>query len=63
MKVKIVIDVEMCLVQKSYEWKDYPYEHEIIQIGAVMMKPMSRWMNFHLLSIRDMAGSIILSES
>ena len=37
MKVKIVIDVEMCLVQKSYEWKDYPYEHEIIQIGAVMM--------------------------
>ena len=37
MKVNVVIDIEMCVVQKEYQWKDYPYEHEIIQIGAVMM--------------------------
>ncbi len=36
-KTNIVIDVEMCVVQKGYQWKDFPYEHEIIQIGAVMM--------------------------
>ncbi len=33
----VVIDVEMCKVQKSYGWKDYHYANEIIQIGAVMM--------------------------
>ena len=32
MKANVVIDIE-----KEYQWKDYPYEHEIIQIGAVMM--------------------------
>ena len=37
MKANVVIDIEMCVVQKEYQWKDYPYEHEIIQIGAVMM--------------------------
>ena len=37
MKANVVIDIEMCIVQKEYQWKDYPYEHEIIQIGAVMM--------------------------
>ena len=37
MKVNVVVDIEMCIVQKEYQWKDYPYEHEIIQIGAVMM--------------------------
>lgn len=37
MKANVVIDIEMCIVQKEYLWKDYPYEHEIIQIGAVMM--------------------------
>ena len=37
MKANVVIDIEMCKVQKEYQWKDYPYEHEIIQIGAVMM--------------------------
>ena len=37
MKANVVIDIEMCIVQKEYRWKDYPYEHEIIQIGAVMM--------------------------
>ncbi len=33
----VIIDVEMCIVQKEYQWKDFPFEHEIIQIGAVMM--------------------------
>ena len=37
MRVYVVIDEEMCAVQKGYKWKDYPYLHEIIQIGAVMM--------------------------
>ena len=37
MKANVVIAIEMCVVQKEYQWKDYPYEHEIIQIGAVMM--------------------------
>ena len=37
MKANVVIDIEMCTVQKEYQWKDYPYEHEIIQIGAVLM--------------------------
>ena len=30
MKANVVIDIEMCTVQKEYQWKDYPYEHEII---------------------------------
>lgn len=37
MRAYVVIDIEMCLVQKGYQWKEYPYHHEIIQIGAVMM--------------------------
>lgn len=37
MKAYVVIDVEMCKVQKSYRWKNYRYASEIIQIGAVMM--------------------------
>ncbi len=37
MKTYVVIDVEMCKVQKRYRWKNYQYAHEIIQIGAVMM--------------------------
>ncbi len=37
MKTYVVIDVEMCKVQKSYAWKDYRYANEIIQVGAVMM--------------------------
>lgn len=36
-KVNVVIDVEMCKVEKSYHWRKYPYASEIIQIGAVMM--------------------------
>lgn len=36
-KANVVIDVEMCVVQKGYKRRDFPYEHEIIQIGAVMM--------------------------
>ena len=35
MKVRIVIDVEMCKIQIKKE--AYPYKMEIIQIGAVMM--------------------------
>ncbi len=37
MKNYVVIDVEMCKVQKRYAWKDFHYANEIIQIGAVMM--------------------------
>lgn len=37
MKAYVVVDVEMCKVQKSYRWKNYRYASEIIQIGAVMM--------------------------
>ena len=37
MKTYVVIDVEMCRVQKAYGGKAYPYSNEIIQIGAVMM--------------------------
>ncbi len=37
MKTYVVIDVEMCRVQKSYACKGYRYANEIIQIGAVMM--------------------------
>lgn len=37
MSTIIVIDIEMCLVRKEHQWEDYPYHHEIIQIGAVMM--------------------------
>lgn len=37
MRTYIVIDVEMCKVQKSYAWKDYRYANEIIQVGAVML--------------------------
>ncbi len=37
MKAYVVIDVEMCKVQKCYRWRNYPYSNEIIQIGAVMM--------------------------
>ena len=36
-KVNVVIDVEMCKVEKRFQWKNYPYANEIIQIGAVMM--------------------------
>lgn len=36
-KVNVVIDVEMCKVEKAYNWKQYSYANEIIQIGAVMM--------------------------
>ncbi len=37
MRTYVVIDVEMCRVQKRYSWKGYRYASEIIQIGAVMM--------------------------
>ncbi len=37
MEIYVVIDVEMCKVQKCYSWKNYRYANEIIQIGAVMM--------------------------
>lgn len=37
MNAIIVVDVEMCLVQKGFEWKNFPYNHEIIQIGAVRL--------------------------
>jgi len=32
----VVIDLEMCKVKSLYK-KDYPYNSEIIQIGAVLL--------------------------
>ena len=37
MKAVIVIDVEMCTVREEDQCREYPFRHEIIQIGAVMM--------------------------
>lgn len=37
MAKRVVIDLEMCRVQKLYRCKRYPYATEIIQIGAVML--------------------------
>ena len=37
MAKRIVIDLEMCMVQKTYRSKRFPCATEIIQIGAVML--------------------------
>lgn len=33
----IVLDLEMCRIGKEYRKKEFPHQHEIIQIGAVKM--------------------------
>ena len=58
MRVSVVIDVEMCPVQKRVYKNRFPYSNEIIQIGAVMLNEKFEIIDEFCSFIRPVFGKI-----
>ena len=58
MRVSVVIDVEMCPVQKRVYTNRFPYSNEIIQIGAVMLNEKFEIIDEFCSFIRPVFGKI-----